>query len=239
MLPAQITSAAKSASRAINPMPTVFSAKLDGSEAVRYFHVSLVTFYLREAHAHTLAAAKTIDADRHFAESMLAVVLSALCLESFCNELAENILPTADLDDFLMARRKYKRPPGLASVTAKILTIFESQWPKCLSIEDPLVKDVEALFAIRNALVHYRLGESATKAYLPPPAQIRSDTGTQMTVIDFMQRPTRIAQSLVERVNSDLASKAYDTALKVLSLWNQKAGAPPGASSAHQQNTPS
>jgi hypothetical protein len=30
-------------------MPTVFSAKLDGSQSVRYHHVSLVAFYLRQA----------------------------------------------------------------------------------------------------------------------------------------------------------------------------------------------
>ena len=59
-------------------MPVIFSAKLDGPPAVRCQPVSLVVFYLREARAHVSRALELPRGEGHFAEAMLAVVLSAL-----------------------------------------------------------------------------------------------------------------------------------------------------------------
>lgn len=215
-------------------MPTIFSAKLDGSEAVRYAHVSLVAFYLRQCREKAVAAAALSPCEEQFAQSLLTVILAALCLEALANEAGENSLPSEELKDFLMSRRKHRMPDGLGSVAWKLMTVFERKWSHALARDCSLILEIEALFDVRNELVHYKLGDSAAKTYLPPPARIADEeTGTVMTVIDFIQKPIRIEPPLVARVNAKVAARAYDTALSVIRLWNEKAGAPPGTLSAH------
>jgi hypothetical protein len=217
-------------------MPTIFSAKLDGTESVRYEHVSLVVFYLRQSRARATAAASMPRSEEQFAEALLAIILAALCLEAFANELGENILDSGELEDFLRCRRKYQKPDGRGSVAWKLSVVFEKKWGHILSGDSELLNEIESLFGMRNALVHYKLGESAAKAYLPP-AQIISnpETGEVMTVFDFVQRPTRIEEPLISRVNAGAAARAYNTALRALKLWNEKAGAPGDALSPHEE----
>lgn len=66
--------------------------------------------------------------EEQFAETLLAVILAALCLEAFANEWGENILESGELDDFLGCRRKYKKPHGQGSVAWKIRVVFEKKW---------------------------------------------------------------------------------------------------------------
>lgn len=217
-------------------MPIIFSAKLDGSEAVRYTHVSLVTFYLRQARAHAISARSISGEEEQFSESLLAVILAALCLEAFANETGENVLPNCDVNDFLVSRRRYRKPKGLGSVSWKVITVFEKKWAHVLSHDCPHLQDVESLFEMRNALVHYAFGESAAKSYLPPPTSTANEaTGEFMTTFNLMQQPTRIEAPLVAHVNAGAAARAYNTALQVLKLWNQKANAPAGALSGHEE----
>jgi hypothetical protein len=216
-------------------MPTVFSAKLDGSLAVRYEHVSLVAFYLRLARTRALAARALPFGEEQFSEALLAIICAALCLEAFVNEMGEEILPAADLRDFLMCRKAFHKPDGISAVSWKITTLFERKWSFVLDSADALVSEVEALFELRNALVHYKFGESAAKSYLPPPARVASEeTGQVMTVFDFMQEPTRVEAPLVSRVHPGSAARSYNAALAVLNRWNEKAQAPPEALAAHQ-----
>lgn len=217
-------------------MPTVFSAKLDGSLAVRYHHVSLVTFYLRQARSRALASAALPAGEDQFSEALLAIICAALCLEAFVNEMGENVLPDADLKDFLMSRKGFHKPDGIGAVSWKMTTLFQKQWDEPLDAADPLVLAVEALFELRNALVHYKLGESAAKSYLPPPAHIANpETGQFMTVIDFMQQPERVEEPLVSRVRPQAAARAYNVALQVIKKWNERAAAPAGALAAHAE----
>ncbi len=215
-------------------MPTIFSAKLDGSEAVRYHHISLVVFYLCQARERALSAASEPAGEAQFAEALLTVILAAMCLEAFANESGENILDGGALADFLRCRRKYQMPEGMGSVAWKLSVVFEKKWGVALARDaDPLAQ-VEALFDMRNALVHYNLSESAAKTYLPPPAQLTDlDTGQVMTVFDFELPPTRSEESLVRQVNAAAAARAYNTALRTLKLWNEKAGPPPHTLSTH------
>jgi len=215
-------------------MPTVFSAKLDGSEAVRFTHISLVVFYLRQSRARAIAAASISSGEEQFAEALLAVILAALCLEAFANECGEDIFDGGELSDFLRCRRGHQKPDGIGSVAWKLNTVFEKKWKHSLLGSSDVLQDVEALFELRNALVHYKLGESAAKTYLPPPEQFANpETGDFLTVIDFELQPTRFEEPLVRRVNPASAAHAYNTALVVLKLWNEKAGAPPEALAAH------
>jgi hypothetical protein len=217
-------------------MPTVFSAKLDGSQAVRYHHVSLVTFYLRQARTRALASAALPPGEECFSEALFAIICAALCLEAFVNEMAENILSDADLQEFLRSRKAFSKPEGIGSVSWKVTTLFQRKWNQQLKSDDALIQAIETLFQLRNALVHYTLGESAAKSFLPAPAQIANpETGQFMTVIDFMQPPVSIEEALVNKVTADSAARSYNAALRVLMAWNRAAGAPEAALAAHQE----
>src|ERR1700733_14275142 len=216
-------------------MPVVFSAKLDGSEAVRHVHVSLVAFYLRQARRHAITSTSLSRSDEQFSESLLAVILSALCLEAFSNEMAEGVFGENVLSDFFKLRRRFKKPSQyLSSVTWKIACLFETQWSHSLATDAQLVRDIESLFELRNSLVHYKLTKSAARLHLPPPAQIPVDGGGVMTVIDFEQPPTRIEKPLAAVVDAKMARESYNLGVRVLQLWNRLAMAPEGALASHQ-----
>jgi hypothetical protein len=217
-------------------MPVVFSAKLDGSEAVRFSHVSLVAFYLRQSRSRAVAASSLPTGEEQFSEALLAVILAALCLEAFANEWGENVIESNELADFMKCRRAYRMPEGMGTVAWKLSIVFEKKWGLTLPRDTGLLHEVDALFDTRNALMHYKLGESAAKTHLPPPAQISDpETGAFMTVIDFELAPTRFEEPLVRRVNATLAARSYNTALRAVKLWNEKAGAPAHALSAHTE----
>lgn len=192
-------------------------------------------FFLRQARTRAVAAAALKPAEDQVAESLLAIILSALCLEAFANETGENVLAASELKDFLMCRRKFKKRGGLGTVSWKLVNVFERKWSFAWLPEDPLLKDVESLFELRNALVHYKLGESAAKTFLPPPTRLTNqETGEVMISFDFMQAPTHVEAPLVSRLNAATAARSYNTAARVLRLWNEKAHAPAGKLSAHQ-----
>jgi hypothetical protein len=217
-------------------MPVIFSAQLDGSPAVRYQPVSLVVFYLRQARAHVSRALELPRGESHFAEAMLAVVLSALCLEAFANEAGEELVPTGELADFLKGRNAFREPQGLGSVARKLVIVFEKKWSHGLRSGRELMNDIQVLFGLRNALVHYNVGKSAAKAFLPPVPTIRDpDSGVCMTVFDFEQRATHMEPALVGRVDAKAAARGYNTAVRVLKLWNEKFGAPANALSGHPE----
>jgi hypothetical protein len=220
-------------------MPIVFSAKLDGSEAVRHYHISLVAFYLREARRHALACASMPKGEEsHFSEGLLAILLSALCLEAFSNEMAESVIAEHELPDFFKMRRRFRKPSAYrSSVTWKTACLFEAKWAHALDTDTLLVSRIESLFELRNALVHYNLTASAGRMHLPAPAQIPVEGGGMMTVIDFEQTATRVEKPLISTVDAKSAKQSYNTSLAVIRLWNRLANAPAGALSAHQELT--
>jgi hypothetical protein len=219
-------------------MPVIFSAQLDGSPAVRYQPVSLVVFYLRQVRSHVTRAQESPRGEGHLAEAMLAVVLSALCLEAFANEAGEDLVPAAELTDFLKGRKAYREPRGLGSVARKLVILFGKKWSHDLRSNTELMDEIRVLFGLRNALVHYNVGESAAKAFLQPVPMIRDpDSGVCMTVLDFEQRATRMEPALVGRVDAKAAARGYNTAVRVLRLWNEKSGAPANALSGHPEFT--
>ncbi len=199
-------------------MVTVLTAKLDGTEAIRYFPVSLVAFFLTEAALHAGVASKVPDEARRFKESLLAILFSSLCLEAFCNEMAENCLSKADRE------RVFGRKSGL-SVAQRLQFLIQRQFSVNLTLDDPPLQRVRDLFRKRNALVHYKLEEAAGKAKVRSELQVIG--AGSVTSIDLNAGPIWIQRPFVERVDALEAAVAYNTALRFLKFWNGKAAAPP------------
>ena len=187
--------------------------------------MSLSIFYLEQALNHATGAANAPEGEPKFKESLLAIVFASLCLEAFANEMAENQFDGKELKDFLALKGKYKIKHQATSVAWKIKLLFDSCWTVNLLIMQSPLKEVEELYRLRNALVHYKLGETAGKAYMPPP----ETHVVGVTVFDFMKQPTRIEPPLVARVNASEAAKSYNAALRTIKMWNERAGAPPDA----------
>lgn len=112
-------------------------------------------------------------------------------------------------------------------VHEKLKHLFQKRLAFALHSEQSPLKEVKELFRVRNSLVHYRLHETAAKAYIPPPERRDFDDGSSMIAIDFTKQPLRVEPSLVERINESEAAKAYNAALRIIKLWNARAGAPP------------
>ncbi len=209
-------------------MPIVFKMKLDGSEGIRYFHVSLSVFHLKQALHHAQAAidAANPEGETKFKESLLAIVFASLCLETFANEMAEGKFSDKELEDFSRLQGKFKIRGRATSVASKLKLLFNLYWAMDLSIEQSPLKEVEELYRVRNDLVHYKFSKSAGKAYLPV-GTCEVGNGQFMTTLDFGRQPTHVEPSLVEMINAHEAAKSYNAALRIIKLWNERAGAPP------------
>jgi len=203
-------------------MPIVFSMKLDGSNAIRKQHYPIVMFYLSHAYFSAFKSVRAKSNEKAFNESMLAIIFSAMCLESFVNERAENVVSSEEIDDFLHLRKKYIKNKGEHAVVVKLTRIFNLAHAQTLPSD--LIDDCIALFELRNSLVHYKLEETAMKIMLPP-AKIEDNALT----IDFMQQPIAIEAPLIAKINPLNASKGYNAARKVIQLWNNAVGAPPAS----------
>jgi hypothetical protein len=216
-------------------MPTVFTAKLDGSAAVRYFPISLAVFHLRHAFLHATAAQRATEGEPKFKEALLSIVFASLCLEAFANEMAEETLKPDELEDFFWLRRQFRSKVRAPSVVSKIRLLFERRWSAKLSLQASPLKELGELFDLRNLLVHYRLTESAAKTYLPRGSIRTESDGASVTQIDLTTQPTRVEPSLVEKVNERRAADSYNAALRVLKAWNGYAGAPADALSSFSE----
>jgi len=210
-------------------MPTIFQANLDGSESIRYFHVSLFAYYLRQAHVHAGNAYAATEVDSEFKESLLSILFSALSAEAFVNEMAEEKLHGTEIAAFHSLQNKYKRTTETASITWKVKLLFELYWQHSLAIDTEPLVGVERLSKLRNALVHYKLHDSAGKAYMPPPKTIPVEGGGFLTGFNFMQSPTRVEPPLVSRLNRRESASCFNAVLRVAKLWNQCAGAQPNS----------
>jgi hypothetical protein len=143
--------------------------------------------------------------------------------------MAEDTFGPDELKNFFWLRGKFKSKNQAPAVARKISLLFERRWSVMLSAQESPLKEVAELFEVRNLLVHYRLTESAAKAYLPSAGARPTSDGGFVTKIDLTASPTRVEPSLVETVNERKAAASYNAALRILKLWNAHAGAPTDA----------
>ena len=145
-------------------------------------------------------------------------------------------MPAGELTDFLKGRKACREPRGLGSVARKLVIVFGKKWLHDVRSNTELMDDIQVLFGLRNALVHYNLGESAAKAFLKPVPMMRDpDSGVCMTVFDFEQRATHVEPALVGRVEAKAAARGYNTVVRVLKLLKELCGAPANALSGHPE----
>ena len=87
-------------------MPTIYETKFDGSNGVRYFHISLVRLYLDQAHKHAMDA-NFAENENPLTSSITAIVFSAMAIEAFINQVSEDVLDKEELNKFFHLRKPY------------------------------------------------------------------------------------------------------------------------------------
>lgn len=202
-------------------MPVLFESKLDGSNAIRYFHYSLIRLYLDQAHEHALKA-RDGDRDHLLASSIITIMFSAMSLEAFANEISEDLIPNEEVNDFVRLRKAYKQKEQESSLVAKLRILFERKHKEALSAEQ--INNIEALVTLRNNLVHYKLSELAGKYILPPPKQTRLGDNLSMVTLDFTQTPERVEPPFINLVNDGAALRSFNTALNIINTWGRLSG---------------
>ncbi|AKH69385.1 hypothetical protein IMCC21906_01709 [Spongiibacter sp. IMCC21906] len=200
-------------------MPIVYEASSD-KDCVRYKHFSLVVFYLSNARRHAKLALENHDDSILQSDSISAIVFSAMCIEAFVNESAENVLNKEQLNDFSFMKNEFKRRGKGSSLSKKVKLIFDIAFN--VSPANELTESIDDLVDLRNNLVHYKLTDTAMKYIYPPLEHTETGDDQKFTCIDFMQEPKRIIVPFVEKVTGQAAMKCYETADSVLELWNSK-----------------
>lgn len=208
-------------------MPKVLEAKLDGSMVIRKHHVKIVLIYLKLARKHAKKAKHARKIENKFESSMLAIIFSAMTLEAFVNEAAENCIEQEKIAAFNGLKKPYTRFLGEPLAVTRIRNIFREKWQSDIfdNNHDLLMACVE-VFSLRNSLIHYNIEETAAIDYLPPLQYIQSSNGSVGFCIDFMQKPIRREPALVARIKPKQAVGAYSTALNILREWNKHAARP-------------
>ncbi|TLM77188.1 hypothetical protein ACONUD_11985 [Microbulbifer harenosus] len=203
-------------------MPTIFEAKMDGSNAVRYFHISMVRFYLDQAYENCLKAKEDCQEGLLLASSVIGIVFSAMSIESFVNEICEDVVSKEDLKDFIHLRKSFRKEKGESSVAAKLRILFNMKFNQ--NLPDELRVGMEEVISLRNNLVHYKLSEMAGKYILPPVTTTPTSDGQYMHTIDFTVKPERVEPPFIQKVSGSAAANCFNSALALINEWGKLHG---------------
>ena len=198
-------------------MVTVYEGNIE-EDSVRYEHHSLVLFYLEQSERYAKSALENHEEGRLQSDSISAIIFAGMTIEAFINEVAENLFPKEQLNDFSFLRGEYKKKGRSSSITKKLVILFQNKFK--INLPSHLSASVEELIELRNNLVHYKLSDTATKIIYPPMKQTELSNGETMITLDFMQKPKTIIPPFVQRVTGNAAKKSFDTAINVIEFWN-------------------
>lgn len=200
-------------------MPTIFEANFDGSDAIRYFHISLVRMYLDQAYKN---ATESCSTEQELVFSITSIMFSAMALEAFVNEMSEDVIEKNNLNAFIRMRSPYKKNFGEGEVCAKIRILFKEKFNYLL--EECDIKSIMDLVNNRNNLVHYKLTDTAGKLIMPPVKHSYFEDGRVMSTIDFTLTPKRMEPPFVESINSRSAVSGFNTVLQIILKWGELLG---------------
>lgn len=204
-------------------MPVIYEGKTDGSNGVRYIHISLVRFYLDQAHENAVKAKIEHQDGVLLPASIIGILFSAMSVEAFVNEICEDVIPTDAINDFIRLRKKYKKAKGESSVGAKVRILFEEKFHKV--VPDEIRAEIEETVSLRNNLSHYKLSELAAKLIMPAVAETPSlDGGLSMYSVDFTAEPERVEPPFVQRVTGLAAVECFNSALRLINYWGELSG---------------
>lgn len=192
-------------------MPAVFTAKLDGSESIRRIHFPFSRLYLSIAEEHVAIAECATSAEASLRSSIVAVAFSTMAIEAIVNELSEDIIPFADLDDFSRLKRAYsdKRNSGESKVLRKLRILAERRGSR---LTEDLIGPLERTVSLRNELVHYRLSDAALEVKLTEPIERKEQAdGAVVMTFDLSQSAKVSKAPLIDSLTPATARQAVES----------------------------
>ncbi len=164
--------------------------------------------------------------------SVLGLVYSAMSVEAYANEIAEELIPYKDLSDFDFCRGDYEPPKKFGRVSRpawKWKLLFE-RVGRPIDLSDPLLIGVERVANDRNSLVHYQMSKSATTIVHKPP---REENG-MWVMWEAGAEPERVVESRVPKLLQAESAAGAERAIEDLltgwraaeSAWRAKRSAP-------------
>ncbi|VAW71878.1 hypothetical protein MNBD_GAMMA12-1811 [hydrothermal vent metagenome] len=197
-------------------MPTVFRADPREQISVEYHRIQLTQYFLDWSLKYARIAKKECEVsfENEIEASVTSIIHSALFIESFINQFAEEFIKNDELINFDRCKKSYKNTSDLSNTVWKLHYILNKQTEGSISLNDNLLIRINDIIQIRHKLVHYKPEESSRKIYRKAP----SSNG--MFTLDFMSEPVKIEPSLLEKEVCCLNAIAhYMSCRELLLLW--------------------
>lgn len=194
-----------------------------GKETVVSERIDMAGFYLRRAQRCAIWLKdnpKPNDPEDRLELSILAVIWSVLALEAAANHIGEVHVPAADFSDFDRCRKGFEKPPKTSALVWKWRWLFKLGAKKDLSMDDPLLSEVERLTQLRNRLSHYSAADAMSRIYYAPTAL----QDNMLLLFDASVAPIRTEPSLVELFLSENPPGHYVPARQLILEWHAATG---------------
>lgn len=197
-------------------MPTVLRADPKEQISVEYHRIQLTQYFLDWSLKYVGIAKKEYEVsfENEIEASVTSIIHSALFVESFINQFAEEFIKNDDRLNFDRCKKSYKNTSDLSNTVWKLYCILNKQTEDSISLDDNLLIRINDIIQIRHKLVHYKPEESSRKIYRKAP------NSNGMFTLDFMGDPVKIEPSLLEKEVCCLNAIAhYMSCRELLLLW--------------------
>jgi hypothetical protein len=191
---------------------------LDGTNGVQYVHVPIASLYLQIARDHAQSAKRAPDDEQALKDSIVAVALAVMSIEALINQIAEEVIPDAERNDFIRFKGPFRSKSGSgSSIKNKLVALVARRTVN--PIDAGLLTRLEALVSLRNDLVHYKLMDTARKVIMCPVKPSISTEGVFSLSINLLAKPERVEAPLIEKLTPGAAVEAANVALEIFRLW--------------------
>lgn len=177
-------------------MPTILRANPKDQMSVEYQRIQLTQYFMDWSLKYAKLAMNSYEEEKVVDEvesSITSIIHSALFIESFVNQMAEEFIDSDDTVNFDRCRKGFRNNSDLSNAAWKLYLILNKQEDGCITQADQLLISINKIVHARHKLVHYKPEEASRKIYRKAP------NTKGMFTLDFMAPPIRIEPSLLEQ----------------------------------------
>jgi hypothetical protein len=197
-------------------MPLEYEVTENG-EHFRYKHHSLVAFYLEESHKNAIQALEEHQEGVMLSASVISLIFSCLAMEAFLNEIASRVLDDSEIELFLFCKGAFKKKKKESALKAKFRHMLNRKFEA--ELDSGLGACIDELSHLRNALVHYKMTEHATKYKVKAP---KAPAG--VIVADFLAPVELVQESFLKRITADAAVLGFNSVRDAINFLGRYEG---------------
>lgn len=198
-------------------MPTILRANPKDEMSVEYQRIQLTQYFMDWSLKYAKSSLDSYEEESIVDEiesSITSIIHSALFVESFINQLAEEFIESDDIMNFDRCRKDYKnKSKNLSNTAWKLYLILNKESEGCVTETDRLLKNIDNIIHTRHKLVHYKPEEASRKIYR------KASASEGMFTLDFLAPPVKVEPSLLEQEVCCSKAIAHYMACRELSLF--------------------